>query len=184
MKFTFEPTKIPDVVKVTPQVFGDSRGFFEELYQEDLFREAGIDVRFVQDNHSYSRRGVVRGLHWQRPPFCQGKLVSVTVGRVWDVAVDIRKGSPTFGQWVAEELSGENHAMLWIPAGFAHGFAVLSDEAHFTYKCTARYDHASEANCRWNDPDLAIDWPISEGIETSPRDCTAPFFRDIDPIVL
>lgn len=183
MPFSFETTEIPEVILVKPKFFGDARGFFEETYKEADFKAAGIDARFVQDNHSFSRRGVLRGLHWQKVPFTQGKLVGVVTGRIWDVAVDIRKGSPTYGKWTARELSEENHAMLWVPPGFAHGFAVLSETAHFTYKCTNVYAPQAEANCRWNDPDLAIAWPL-EGLEpcTSPKDNAAPRFRDIEPL--
>lgn len=183
MPFSFETTEIPEVILVKPKFFGDARGFFEETYKEADFKAAGIDARFVQDNHSFSRRGVLRGLHWQKAPFTQGKLVGVVTGRIWDVAVDIRKGSPTYGKWTARELSEENHAMLWVPPGFAHGFAVLSETAHFTYKCTNVYAPQAEANFRWNDPDLAIAWPL-EGLEpcTSPKDNAAPRFRDIEPL--
>ena len=178
---TFEATEIPDVKIVRRKAFGDARGYFEETWREDQFREAGIDVKFVQDNHSYSSKGVLRGLHWQKPPHCQGKLVSVISGRIVDVAVDIRKGSPTFGKWVAEELSEENHLSLWIPPGFAHGFVVLSDTAHFTYKCTDTYHPECEAGMRWDDPTLAIKWP-TDGLDvlTSPKDTAAqPFSEDV-----
>lgn len=184
MSFTFTPTEIPDVVLVEPQVHGDRRGFFEETYRADVFAANGIDATFVQDNHSFSRRGVLRGMHWQRPPFCQGKLVSVLVGRIWDVAVDIRAGSPTYGMWVGRELSDDNHHLLWIPPGFAHGFAVLSDEAHFLYKCTARYAHESEAGFAWDDPDVAIAWPDCGAPCISPRDTCLPRFSEIEPICL
>lgn len=184
MPFTFEPLALPGVVLVHPKVFGDARGFFEEKYQESAFREAGIDARFVQDNHSFSRKGVVRGLHWQRPPHSQGKLVSVVTGTIWDVAVDIRAGSPTYGKWVGEELSEENHAMLWIPPGFAHGFTVLSESSHFLYKCTDVYAPETEAGMRWDDPDLAITWPVGVAPCTSSRDGSLPFFRDIEAIRL
>lgn len=176
---TFEATEIPDVKIVRRKAFGDARGYFEETWREDQFREAGIDVKFVQDNHSYSSKGVLRGLHWQKPPHCQGKLVSVISGRIVDVAVDIRKGSPTFGKWVAEELSEENHLSLWIPPGFAHGFVVLSDTAHFTYKCTDTYHPECEAGMRWDDPTLAIKWP-TDGLDvlTSPKDTAAQPFSE------
>ena len=178
---TFEPTEIPDVKIVRRKAFGDARGYFEETWREDQFREAGIDVKFVQDNHSYSSKGVLRGLHWQKPPHCQGKLVGVISGRIVDVAVDIRKGSSTFGKWVAVELSEENHLSLWIPPGFAHGFVVLSDTAHFTYKCTDTYHPECEAGMRWDDPTLAIKWP-TDGLDvlTSPKDTAAqPFSEDV-----
>lgn len=161
---TIEPTSIPDVKIVHRRVFGDSRGYFEETWREDAFREAGIDARFVQDNHSFSTRGVIRGLHWQRPPHMQGKLVTVISGRIVDVAVDIRRGSPTFGRWVMEELSEENHVSLWIPPGFAHGFLVLSETAHFAYRCTDVYHPECESGMRWDDPSLAIAWPV-DGVD-------------------
>lgn len=176
---TIESTAIPDVKIVRRKAFGDARGYFEETWREEEFLKAGIDVRFVQDNHSFSAKGVLRGLHWQKPPHLQGKLVSVISGRIVDVAVDIRKGSPTFGKWVMVELSEENHTSLWIPPGFAHGFMVLSDTAHFTYKCTDTYHPECEAGMRWNDPTLAITWPL-EGIEvrTSAKDTEAQLFSE------
>ena len=176
-------TDIPDVKIVVPDVFRDARGYFTETYSEERYVKAGITARFVQDNESCSSRGVLRGLHWQAGKHAQAKLVRVIRGAVWDVAVDIRKGSPTYGKWTARELSEENHAMLWVPPGFAHGFAVLSETAHFTYKCTNVYAPQAEANCRWNDPDLAIAWPL-EGLEpcTSPKDNAAPRFHDIEPL--
>ena len=181
MPFSFERLEIPEVVRVVPKVFGDSRGFFEETYRQDSFQEAGIDVSFIQDNHSFSHKGVLRGLHWQAEPYAQGKLVSVVLGAIWDVAVDVRAGSPTYGKWVASELSDENHAMLWIPKGFAHGFTVLSDTAHFLYKCTNIYHPASERSCRWDDPDLAIKWPVVGEPCLSPKDVAAPRFASIEP---
>lgn len=176
---TIEPTSIPDVKIVRRKAFGDARGYFEETWREDEFLKAGIDVRFIQDNHSVSSMGVLRGLHWQKPPHCQGKLVSVMVGRIVDVAVDIRRDSPTFGKWVMEELSEENHLSLWIPPGFAHGFMVLSEIAHFAYKCTDTYHPECEAGMRWNDPTLAIPWP-TEGMTvlTSPKDTAAQLFSE------
>ena len=150
---------IPDVVLIEPKVFGDSRGFFFESFNQKAFDEAtGTNHQFVQDNHSRSAKGVLRGLHYQiQQP--QGKLVRVVRGAVFDVAVDIRKSSPTFGQWVAEELSEDNHRQLWVPPGFAHGFVVLSDIAEFLYKTTDYYAPQFERCIAWNDPDLAIDWP-------------------------
>jgi len=176
---TIEPTSIPDVKIVRRKAFGDARGYFEETWRADEFLKAGIDVRFVQDNHSVSARGVLRGLHWQKPPHSQGKLVSVMVGRIVDVAVDIRRDSPTFGKWVMEELSEENHSSLWIPPGFAHGFMVMSEIAHFTYKCTDTYHPECEAGMRWDDPTLAIPWP-TEGMTvlTSPKDTAAQLFSE------
>jgi dTDP-4-dehydrorhamnose 3,5-epimerase len=154
------PTRIADVLVIEPKVFGDARGFFFESFTEKRFQEAVAGApRFVQDNHSRSGRGVLRGLHWQEPPHAQGKLVRVTAGTVFDVAVDIRPGSPTFGQWAGVELSGENHRQLWIPPGLAHGFLVLSDSADFLYKTTDYYAPTAERCIRWDDPDLAIGWP-------------------------
>jgi len=156
-------TALPDVVILAPKVFGDQRGFFLETYHEERYREAGVPARFVQDNHSRSRRGVLRGLHYQlqRP---QGKLVWVIRGQVFDIAVDIRRGSPTFGRWVSCVLDDQNHHQLYIPPGFAHGFCVLSAEADFMYKCTDYYHLQSEQGIAWNDPDLSIDWPGLEVI--------------------
>lgn len=183
MPFNFTQTDIPEVILITPKVFGDARGFFEETYKEADFKAAGIDARFVQDNHSFSRRGVLRGMHWQKAPYTQGKLVAAITGCIWDVAVDIRKDSPTFGKWTGHELSEDNHAMLWVPPGFAHGFVVLSETAHFTYKCTDVYAPEHEANFRWNDPEIGIDWPLN-GIApcTSGKDESAPLFKDILPL--
>ena len=160
----FAPTRIPDVVCIEPTVFGDDRGFLMETWQSAKFEAAGIAETFVQDNHSRSRRGTLRGLHYQldRP---QGKLVRCVVGSVFDVAVDLRRGSPTFGQWVGLELSAENRHELWVPAGFAHGFLVLSDSADFVYKCTDYYDPASERTLSWSDPAIGIQWPIPPGVE-------------------
>lgn len=158
----FFPTRIPEVVVIEPQLFGDHRGFFMETWQQRTFAEAGIDQTFVQDNHSRSSQGILRGLHYQiQQP--QGKLVRVISGEVFDVAVDIRQGSPTFGQWVGERLSADNRLMLWVPPGFAHGFYVISAEAEFLYKCTDFYAPVHERAILWNDPTLAIDWPLVEG---------------------
>ncbi len=153
---------IPDVVLLEPKVFGDERGFFYESFNEQVFRDAtGAEVRFVQDNHSRSERNVLRGLHYQLPPKAQGKLVRVVVGEVFDVAVDIRRESPTFGKWVGEILSADNKRQLWIPPGFAHGFLVLSEVAEFLYKTTDYYAPECERGILWNDPGLAIAWPLS-----------------------
>lgn len=156
------PTALPDVLIIEPKVFGDARGFFYESYNEREFRDkAGIDVRFVQDNHSRSAKGVLRGLHYQlRQP--QGKLVRVIAGAVYDVAVDVRKSSPTFGKWVGFELSAENRRSAWIPPGYAHGFLVLSDYAEFLYKATDFYAPAHERCIIWNDPDIGIAWPLED----------------------
>ncbi len=173
---TFTPQAIPDVVLITPRVFSDSRGFFKETCHAARMREAGLPD-FVQDNESCSRSGVMRGLHYQLQPHAQGKLVHVARGSVWDVAVDIRKGSPTFGSWVGTTLTADNHAMLWIPPGFAHGFVALEDDTLFLYKCSALYDPAAERGIRWNDPALAIAWPAGVSC-VSPKDAALPLLHD------
>jgi dTDP-4-dehydrorhamnose 3,5-epimerase len=176
---TFTPLALPDVVRVEAPLFGDARGCFRETFKASAFRAHGLPAEFPQDNHSSSRRGVLRGLHYQLPPHDQGKLVGVLTGRVWDVAVDIRRGSPTFGRWVGTELSDARPEQLWIPPGFAHGFVVLSETAHFLYKCTAEYHRPSERGIRWNDPALAIDWPLRE-VTLSPRDDALPLLADAE----
>ncbi len=171
-------TILPGVVILEPQVFGDERGWFMETYNTERFRAAGIVLEFVQDNHSSSRRGVLRGLHYQEPN-PQGKLVRCTRGSLFDVAVDIRKGSPHFGRWFGVELSEENKRMLWVPPGFAHGFCVLSDEAHLVYKCTALYEPQNERAIRWNDPDIGVAWPVdSVAPQLSARDAAAPMLSN------
>lgn len=155
-------TAIADVKIIEPKVFGDERGFFLETFRDDWFRQHCADVTFVQDNHSKSRQGILRGLHYQLE-HTQGKLVRVTQGAVYDVAVDMRQHSPTFGQWVGVELSADNKRFLWVPAGFAHGFYVTSDAAEFLYKCTDYYHPQSEVSLKYNDPTLAIDWPLVNG---------------------
>lgn len=156
------PLAIPEVLLIEPKVFGDARGFFYESFNAQAFRAAtGLDHAFVQDNHSRSGKGVLRGLHYQLAPHAQGKLVRVVRGAVFDVAVDIRASSPTFGRWVGAELSEDNHRQLWVPPGFAHGFLVLSDTAEFLYKTTGYYAASHERCIAWNDPALAIDWPSS-----------------------
>lgn len=153
------PTSIPEVVLIEPKVFGDERGFFFESYSERTFRDLGLPTHFLQDNHSRSLRGVLRGIHYQlEQP--QGKLVRVLVGEVFDIAVDLRRSSPTFGKWVGEFLSESNHRMLWIPPGFGHAFLVLSDVAEFAYKATAFYAPEHERSLLWNDPTVAIEWPL------------------------
>ncbi|MFM5860129.1 dTDP-4-dehydrorhamnose 3,5-epimerase [Aeromonas veronii] len=169
-------TAIPDVLIFEPKVFGDERGFFFESFNHKLFEEAvGYPVTFVQDNHSKSSKGVLRGLHYQLPPHAQGKLVRCVAGEVFDVAVDIRKSSPTFGQWVGVHLSAENKRQLWIPEGFAHGFVTLSESAEFLYKTTDYYNPESEGAISWNDPDISIEWPV-EGVLLSDKDKTAQSF--------
>lgn len=164
-------TDIEGVVIIDPEVFGDSRGYFMESFSQRVFEREVAPVRFVQDNRSYSRYGVVRGLHYQREPYAQNKLVSCVVGRVLDVAVDIREGSPTYGKHVAVELSAENHRQLFIPKGFAHGFAVLSEEALFEYKCDEFYHPEAECGIAWNDPRIGIDWRLpKEDVILSAKD--------------
>ena len=164
-------TDIDGVLIIEPEVFGDSRGYFMESYSQREFEREVAPVRFVQDNRSYSRYGVVRGLHYQREPYAQSKLVSCPVGKVLDVAVDIREGSPTYGKHVAVELSAENHRQLFIPKGFAHGFAVLSEEALFEYKCDEFYHPEAECGIAWNDPNIGIDWRLpKEDIILSKKD--------------
>jgi dTDP-4-dehydrorhamnose 3,5-epimerase len=154
------PTALPEVLIVEPRVFGDARGFFTESWNEQRFNEAtGSTLRFVQDNHSRSARGVLRGLHYQLPPHAQGKLVRCVAGAVFDVAVDLRKSSPNFGKWVGVELTADNHRQLWIPPGFAHGFLVLSETADFLYKTTDYYAPQTEGCVRWDDPAIGIEWP-------------------------
>jgi len=172
-------TPLAGVLIIEPQVFGDERGFFLETWSRKRYAEAGIDVDFVQDNLSLSSRGVLRGLHFQNP-MAQGKLVSVLKGEVFDVAVDLRQGSPTFGRWHGVVLSGENKRQYWVPPGFAHGFCVTSETALFTYKCTELYAPGHERSIRWDDPDLAIDWPVAKP-QVSDKDRLAPFLADIDP---
>lgn len=166
------PTQIPDVLVIEPAVFHDARGSFFESYSQDRYREAGIPGPFLQDSVSRSKRGVLRGLHLQNP-HGQGKLVSVLEGEVFDVAVDLRVGSPFFGKWVAETISAENGFQLWIPAGFAHGFCVLSEAATFHYKCTDCYHSECELSLLWNDPVIAVEWPLSAPI-LNDKDRTAP----------
>jgi len=176
MKIT--TTAIPDVLLITPKVFGDSRGFFLESFHASRYAEAGIPGPFVQDNHSRSSKGVLRGLHFQKQ-YPQGKLVYVTIGSVFDVAVDIRKDSPTFGQWVGVTLSADEHQQFYIPPGFAHGFCVLSDTADFHYKCTDYYHPEDEGSLRWDDPDIGIQWPITEPI-LSAKDANADYLKALE----
>lgn len=176
-------TEIPEVVIVEPKVFGDRRGYFFESFSERDFAENVRNVKFVQDNESRSCHGVLRGLHFQKPPHAQSKLVRVVRGRVLDVAVDIRKGSPTFGRYVAVELSEENHRQLFIPRGFAHGFAVLSEDAVFQYKCDNYYATQSEGAIAWNDPQIGIDWGLaSDEVILSEKDMMHPLLKDADEL--
>ena len=180
MGFDFQELDIKGVCVITPQVFGDSRGYFMETYKKDVFAEHGITGTFVQDNESLSAKGVLRGLHFQTR-HTQGKLLRVTGGRVFDVAVDVRPGSGTFGKWVGKVLDAENKQMLWVPPGFAHGFLVLSDTASFVYKCTDIYDPASEGGIPWDDPAIGVAWPALDlPYQTSERDGRHPPFCQQD----
>lgn len=180
MKVT--PTAIADVLVIEPRVFGDARGFFMESFNQQAFNEAtGTCLDFVQDNHSRSSRGVLRGLHYQLDPHAQGKLVRVTSGAVFDVAVDIRQGSGTFGKWVGVELTAENNKQLWIPPGFAHGFVVLSETADFLYKTTAYYAPQSDRGILWNDPQIGIQWPdLGMEFMLSDKDTRQPLLKDAE----
>ncbi len=183
MPFKFVKTKIPDVILIKPKIFQDERGFFLETYKKSDFEKAGIKAEFVQDNHSKSVKGVLRGLHFQKKPFAQGKLVRCIKGKIFDVAVDIRKGSPTFGKWVGYEISEENKYILWIPEGFAHGFLTLSDEAEVIYKVSGgEYSPQHDAGIIWNDPDINIKWPLEQidEIILSEKDKKLPFLKEID----
>ncbi len=164
MPFTITSLQIADVILIEPKVFPDNRGFFMESFKMSDFKKANLPVKFVQDNFSFSKKNVLRGMHYQREPRAQGKLVTTFKGAVWDVAVDIRRQSPTFLKWVAAELNDQNHAMLYIPPGFAHGFIALTDDVHLLYKCTREYDPQADAGIRWNDPDIAITWPVQNPI--------------------
>ena len=172
-------TPLAGLLIIEPKVFGDERGFFLETWSRKRYQEVGINVDFVQDNLSFSRHGVLRGLHFQNPQ-AQGKLVYVLQGEVFDVAVDIRKGSPTFGRWHGVVLSGENKRQFWVPTGFAHGFCVTSESALFCYKCTELYAPPHEKSISWDDPTLAIDWPVTDP-QVSDKDRLAPLLADIDP---
>lgn len=177
-----EQTALPGVMILTPKRFEDARGFFSEVYNQSVMSDHGIDLTFVQDNHSLSRaRGVVRGLHFQAPPYAQAKLVRVGAGRVWDVAVDARRGSPTYGQWTGVELSAENGRQIFIPEGFLHGFATLSENAELLYKCSAPYDGPSDGAVQFADPDLAIDWKVDIPTAViSDKDKAAGSWADFD----
>lgn len=175
----FKPLSIPDVILIETPALTDERGFFIETYKRSTFRAHGITAEFQQDNHSCSQRGVLRGLHYQLPPHDQGKLVRVVAGRIWDVAVDLRRNSPTFGKSVGIELSDTKPSLLWIPPGFAHGFLVLSETAHFLYKCTAEYHRTAERGIRWNDPTLSIIWPPCD-VKISPKDAALPILKEAE----
>jgi dTDP-4-dehydrorhamnose 3,5-epimerase len=177
MPASFTPGPIEGLVIVQPRVFPDGRGYFLETFKQSEYRAVGIDGPFVQSNHSSSAKGVVRGLHYQLPPHEQGKLVRVAKGAIWDVAVDIRQGSPTFGKWFGIELSEANHTMFWIPGGFAHGFVALEDDTHLLYQCSGEYNKSAEAGIRWDDPALGITWPLAGG-EISEKDAKSPVLAE------
>jgi dTDP-4-dehydrorhamnose 3,5-epimerase len=172
------PTSIQDVVIIKPDVYRDDRGYFMESFHMEKFKKLGIETKFVQDNESLSQKGVLRGLHFQRDPWAQGKLVRVIQGAVLDIAVDIRRSSPTFGKWVSIPLTSENKWFCWIPAGFAHGFVTLENNTLFSYKCTNLYNKDSEGSIRWNDPDIAVDWGISDP-SLSDKDKVAPLLNEV-----
>jgi dTDP-4-dehydrorhamnose 3,5-epimerase len=176
---TTEETQLPGVVVITPDRYGDDRGLFMEVWHKARYGEAGVSERFVQDNVSRSQRGVLRGLHYQLAPSAQGKLVSVWSGRVWDVAVDLRADAPTFGEWVGIELSAANGRQLYVPEGCAHGFVALSEDAVVHYKCTSYYAPKHERTIRWNDPDIAVDWPV-ESPMLSEKDAAAPLLAAME----
>jgi dTDP-4-dehydrorhamnose 3,5-epimerase len=179
MPFQFERLEIPDVILVRAKHFVDNRGFFLESYKQSEFAENGIPWAFVQDNRSHSTSGTLRGLHYQMHPSAQGKLVMALSGEVFDVAVDIRQGSPTYGRWVGTTLSADRFNLLYIPVGFAHGFCVLSERAELLYKATDEYAAGLERGIRWDDPDIGIDWPVTEPI-LSARDAALPLLRDAE----
>ena len=179
MPFNFKKLIIPEVILVEPQVFPDERGFFIETFKESIFKENGINTKFVQDNHSHSIKGTLRGLHYQKNPNAQAKLVTALKGEIFDVAVDIRKGSPTYGKWVGEILSEKNHKLLYVPQGFAHGFCVLSEEADVTYKANNEYSPETDRGLLWNDPKVGVKWPIEKPI-TSNKDEQQTLMENID----
>lgn len=179
MPFEVEKLEIPDVLLIKPKVFTDQRGFFMELFKSSEFRKIGIDLSFVQDNLAMSSKGVLRGLHYQLVPAEQGKLVSCLRGRIWDVAVDIRRGSPWFGKWVARELSEHTKHMLWIPPGFAHGYVSLEDNSLVFYKVTGEYSPEHERGILWSDPDLGISWPVENPV-VSEKDASLPPLKDAE----
>jgi len=179
MPFKFETLSIPDIVLVEARAFPDERGFFMETFKDSDFRQAGLGRQFVQDNFSCSRKGTVRGLHYQLNPAAQGKLVACLQGEIYDVAVDIRRGSPTYGKWVSVVLNAENRRMLWVPEGFAHGFQALSEGTMVWYKVTSEYSPADERGIRWDDPALGIDWPLRGEALLSPKDRVLPTLAEL-----
>ena len=179
MGFVFKKLEIPDVILIKPEVFEDERGFFMETYKISDFKNAGIEYNFVQDNHSRSKKGVLRGLHYQLEPMAQGKLIRCIRGRIWDVVVDIRKGSPWYGKWIGVELSEENKLMLWIPPGFAHGFVALENDTEVIYKVTKEYAPELDRGIIWNDPDIGIEWPVDNPI-LSEKDSKLPRLKEAE----
>jgi len=179
LPFTFTKLSIPDVILVEAKSFPDDRGYFKEIFKESSFIENGINTRFVQDNYSHSSKGVLRGLHYQKNPKAQAKLVTVLRGEIFDVAVDVRKDSPTYRKWVSEILSEQNHKLLYIPEGFAHGYCVLSEEADIFYKVNYEYSPENDGGFIWNDPEIAIKWPIDKPI-ISDKDLKLPLFKNAD----
>ena len=176
MSFIFNPLRIPDVISITPHLFNDERGYFFENFNHSKFKQNQIDLNFIQENFSKSKKNVIRGLHFQKNPKAQAKLVTAVSGEIFDVAVDLRKNSPTFGKWVSEILSEVNHKSLYVPEGFAHGFCVLSEGATVVYKINQEYSPDHEQGIIWNDPDIGISWPISESI-ISEKDQNLPLFK-------
>lgn len=179
MSFKFKRLEIPEVILAEAQAFADQRGLFKETFKESVFSSNGINTRFVQDNYSNSIKNVLRGLHYQKDPKAQAKLVMVLQGKIFDVAVDIRKGSPTYGKWISETLSDENHRMLYIPEGFAHGFCVLSEKANVIYKVNSEYSPEHERGIRWDDPDVAIKWPTDNPLVIK-KDLELPLLKNAD----
>jgi dTDP-4-dehydrorhamnose 3,5-epimerase len=179
MPFHFERLEIPEIILVEPEIFKDTRGFFMETYKYSDFERADIEAYFVQDNFSRSSQGILRGLHYQKDPEAHGKLIQCLQGKIFDAAVDIRKGSPTFGRWVSAELSRETGRMLYVPPGFAHGFLVLSDTADVMYKCTREYSPENDRGVIWNDPDVGIRWPLKNP-SLSGKDSRHPLLKDAD----
>lgn len=178
MPFNFVKTPIKDLLIIEPRVFADGRGFFMETYKKSDFVKAGIKEEFMQDNHSFSSKGVLRGIHYQTGSSAQGKLVHVVKGAVWDVAVDLRPESDTFGLWYGIELTEDNHKMLYVPKGFGHGFITLKDNTHFLYKCTYEYDPTCDSGIIWNDKDINIKWPLIQGLSFSDKDLVLQTFKD------
>lgn len=182
MNFKFEKLAIPEVILITAEVFEDKRGFFMETYKKSIFEKAGIKSGFKQDNLSKSKKNVLRGLHYQKPPMEQAKLIRCIKGEVFDVAVDIREDSPNYGKWVGEHLSWKNKKMLFIPAGFAHGFMVMSDEAEIVYKVSKEYSKKHEGGILWKDSDIGIDWPLEEEPILSEKDKNLPLLKDVENV--